>query len=129
MRKLIFIILISFTSLLNAETQDIYSFTSKKEAKQFYNLTQQIRCVVCQNQNIADSNAPLAYDLRKKVYGMVLSNQSDDDIKTYLINRYGEFILFQPPVNKLTFLLWGFPIIGLLCFIAIGFRLKTERSS
>lgn len=87
-----------------------YPFVSKTQSLRFTSLTKEIRCVVCQNQNIAESNAPLAHDLRTKVYRMVVSGQSDDVIKNYLVKRYGEFILLQPRFNQHTFLLWLFPL-------------------
>lgn len=80
----------------------------------YVELTKEVRCVVCQNQNIADSSAPLANDLRKKIYTMVEKNKSDNEIKNYLVARYGEFILLKPRFNKLTVLLWLFPFIALL---------------
>lgn len=91
-----------------------YPFTSSADTKRFESLTSEIRCVVCQNQNIADSNAPLANDLRKKVYDMVLDKKSNNEIKDYLVKRYGEFILLQPRFNTTTLILWAFPFIGLI---------------
>ncbi len=113
MKYLLFIMLIlSFVHTVYAE----FSATlSGYDMKRFQLLTKEIRCVVCQNQNIADSNAPLANDLREKVYQLVNEKKSNEEIKDYLVKRYGEFILLQPRFNKLTFLLWGFPFIGLTC--------------
>ena len=93
---------------------DLYPFTRPNDAERFYALTQTIRCVVCQNQNINDSNAPLANDLRAKVYKMILENQSDAAIETYLVHRYGDFILLQPRFNPITAALWLIPFISLL---------------
>ncbi len=93
------------------------SFISIHDAKRFQALIKEIRCVVCQNQNIADSNAPLANDLREKIYKMVIAKRSNEEIKNYLVKRYGEFILLQPRLNKFTFLLWTFPFMGLVCIL------------
>lgn len=82
-------------------------------------LIQEIRCVVCQNQNIADSNAPLANDLRKKIYAMVENNQSDEDIKNYLVARYGEFILLKPRFHGATLFLWLFPFTCLVAAVLL----------
>jgi cytochrome c-type biogenesis protein CcmH len=82
-------------------------------------LTKEIRCVVCQNQSIADSAAPLAQDLREKVKQMMIAGQSDEDIKNYLVQRYGEFILFKPRWHATTALLWLFPLVGLSIFAGI----------
>lgn len=114
MRTLIatfFLLLLQTTSLANA--QETYSFNSPADSARFQALTQSIRCVVCQNQNIADSSAPLANDLREKVYRMVLAQQSDTEIQTYLVKRYGEFILLKPRFSSLTIILWLFPLLGL----------------
>jgi cytochrome c-type biogenesis protein CcmH len=106
--------------------ETLYPFTSITEATRFYELIKEIRCVVCQNQTIADSNAPLAKDLREKIYGMVVEKKSEEEIKDYLVQRYGEFILFKPRFNKLTMLLWLFPFLGLSCLIFLFLRFTTR---
>jgi len=76
-----------------------------------------LRCLVCQNQTIADSNAPLAVDLRQQVRGMISDGKSDDEIRGYMVDRYGDFVLYKPPFNFVTAVLWVGP--GLL--IVFGF--------
>lgn len=112
-------ITIAFIQPAHALDQELYPFTSAADSERFLTLAKEIRCVVCQNQNIAESNAPLANDLREKVYRMVGENKSNDEIKAYLVKRYGEFILLQPRFNKLTVLLWLFPFLGLICIFFI----------
>lgn len=125
--KIAFNGLLFFTLLVNnVNAQDLYPFDEATERAQFYELTQQIRCVVCQNQNIADSNAPLAGDLRAKVYEMVLAKKTDQEIKTYLVTRYGDFILLEPRLNPLTGLLWFFPAVGILFIIFVFVRLQRS---
>lgn len=102
--------------------QNPYPFTSTANSLRFQALTKEIRCVVCQNQNIADSNAPLANDLRSKVYQLVNEKKSDEEIKNYLVKRYGEFILLRPRLNKLTVFLWTFPFLGLIFIVSLFFR-------
>ncbi|MCW5582327.1 MAG: cytochrome c-type biogenesis protein CcmH [Gammaproteobacteria bacterium] len=97
----------------------IYSIV---DSARFQALTKEIRCVVCQNQNIADSNAPLANDLRKKIYQMILDNKSNEEIKNFLVKRYGEYILLQPRFNKITIVLWMFPLVGLILIFFILLR-------
>lgn len=109
-----------------AMEQTPYPFTSASDNLRFQSLTKEIRCVVCQNQNIADSNAPLANDLRNKVYAMILEKKSDQEVKNYLVTRYGEFILLRPRLNTLTVFLWLFPFLGLL-FIG-GFFLRRTTT-
>ena len=94
-------------------TTDPYPFTSKTDATRFTSLTSQIRCVVCQHQNIAESSAPLAEGMRRKVYQMILDKKSDGEIKDFLVKRYGEFILLNPRFNTRTVLLWLIPFLGL----------------
>lgn len=110
-----------------ANTQETYSFNSSADSARFQALTQTIRCVVCQNQNIADSNAPLANDLREKVYRMVLAQQSDAEIQTYLVKRYGEFILLKPRFSSLTIILWLFPLLGLASILIFFLHLRRRR--
>ncbi|MFT4101326.1 MAG: cytochrome c-type biogenesis protein CcmH [Burkholderiaceae bacterium] len=89
-------------------------------------LSEELRCLVCQNQTLADSNAELAVDLRNQVKAMIEQGQSDEQIKTYLVDRYGQFVLYKPPVQRSTWLLWGGPfallLIGLLIWSRVGRR-------
>lgn len=116
------------TSTIYAANEALYPFSSPADANRFETLTNEIRCVVCQNQNIADSNAPLANDLRAKIYGMVLEKKSDEEIKTYLVKRYGEFILLRPRLNKLTLLLWIFPLMAVMLTLLFLFRLVKKQN-
>ncbi|MFI4919200.1 MAG: cytochrome c-type biogenesis protein [Legionellales bacterium] len=96
-----------------------YTLDSVKKEVQFNYLLKELRCLVCQNQDLADSNAALAKDLRLQVYQMVKEGKSDTEIKDYLTSRYGDFILFKPPVKAVTLLLW----FGPLLFLILGFLL------
>ncbi|OGT58960.1 MAG: hypothetical protein A3F43_04480 [Gammaproteobacteria bacterium RIFCSPHIGHO2_12_FULL_42_10] len=82
-------------------------------------LIKEVRCVVCQNQSLADSNAPLAEDLRDKIYMMMLEKKSDTEIKDYLVKRYGEFVLLRPRFSMTTFLLWTFPAVGIVSILLL----------
>jgi len=77
-------------------------------------LLEELRCVVCQNQSLADSNAMLAQDLRNEVRELLEQGNSDEQVKTFLVKRYGEFVLYKPPFEIKTYLLWGGPAIFLL---------------
>lgn len=116
MKAKLFLFLLIFTLLAHANPS-IYSFNSSKEAERFQTLIKETRCVVCQNQSIADSHAPLANDLREIIYRMILDTKSDDEIKNFLADRYGEFILLKPRFNKLTLLLWIFPFLALMLIL------------
>lgn len=74
-------------------------------------LSEELRCLVCQNQSLADSNAELAVDLKREVERLMVDGKSDADIKTYLVQRYGDFVLYKPPVQTNTALLWAGPFV------------------
>lgn len=82
------------------------------------NLTTVLRCLVCQNQTLADSNAELAVDLRNQVRAQVKAGRSDEEIIEYLVARYGDFVLYRPPVKTTTVLLWAGPFVLLLAGLA-----------
>lgn len=94
-----------------------YSFNNPKQAQQFEQLTQEVRCIVCQNQSLAESSAPLAKDLRKKIHALILANKTNAEIKTYLTNRYGEFILLRPLFTAKNSLLWFFPFASIFLLL------------
>ena len=74
-------------------------------------LENELRCLVCQNQTLADSNAPLAEDLRREVRELATGGKSDDEIRAYLVARYGDFVLYKPPVKSTTYVLWLAPFL------------------
>ncbi|MFC0665740.1 cytochrome c-type biogenesis protein [Azotobacter chroococcum] len=96
---------------------DTYEFKSDAERERYRGLIEELRCPKCQNQNIADSDAPIAMDLRREIYRMLGEGQSDEQIVDYLVARYGDFVRYKPPLDARTMLLWYGPA-GLL---AIGF--------
>lgn len=105
--------------------EDLYPFNTKQQEAQFQHLLRDLRCLVCQNQDLVDSNAELANDLRTEVYQLVKAGQSDDEIIHRLTERYGDFILFKPPVKTVTYLLW----LGPLLFLLVGLLIfkRTTR--
>lgn len=92
-------------------------FENKNLEERYYLLIEEIRCLVCQNQSLADSNAPLAQDLRNEVFKMLQINKSNAEIMEFLVERYGDFVLYRPPLKKNTWLLWFGPFL----FLVIGF--------
>lgn len=93
---------------------DTHEFDSEAERQRFRTLTEELRCPKCQNQNIADSNAPIANDLRAEIYRMLDEGRSNDEIVEHLVLRYGDFVRYQPPLNAATLLLWFGPAALLL---------------
>ena len=90
-------------------------------------LENELRCLVCQNQTLAESNAPLAEDLRKEVRALAVSGKSDAEIKQYLVARYGDFVLYQPPLQSNTWLLWIGPFALLVGGAAIWYAIVRRR--
>jgi len=86
------------------------------------------RCLVCQNETIADSDADLAADLRRQVHGMVAAGKSDAEIRAYLVDRYGNFVLYRPPMQTSTWLLWGGPFLLLLTGLAVVVSVVRRRA-
>ena len=84
-------------------------FRDDAEERRFHDLAAQLRCVQCQNQSLADSNAQIAQDLRREVLQLMQQGHDDAQIKQFLVARYGEFVLYQPPLQPGTWLLWGGP--------------------
>ena len=93
---------------------DPLPFKDHAEELRFQALTKQLRCLVCQNESLADSNAPLAADLRRDVFQQMQAGKSDDEIKAWLTARYSDFVLYDPPLGTRTWLLWFGPVIALL---------------
>lgn len=100
-------------------------FEDESKEKTYEALLDELRCLVCQNQNLAESNADLAKDLREKVYTMVAEGQDREEVVDFLVARYGDFVLYRPPIRPRTYLLWGGPAIFLL--IGTGFLVWNLR--
>jgi cytochrome c-type biogenesis protein CcmH len=94
----------------------------------FERITHDLRCLVCQNESIADSNVELASDLRRQVREMLIAGKSDDSIFTFMTDRYGEFVRFNPPLERKTLLIWGAPFIMLLLGVVVIVRVARQRS-
>jgi cytochrome c-type biogenesis protein CcmH len=87
------------------------AFADDAMSARLKSLETQLRCLVCQNQTLAESEAPLAADLRNEVRELALSGKSDDEIRAYLVARYGDFVLYKPPVKPVTYVLWFGPFL------------------
>jgi cytochrome c-type biogenesis protein CcmH len=94
----------------------------------FERITKELRCLVCQNESIADSNVDLAADLRRQVREMLVAGRSDDAIFNFMTDRYGEFVRFAPPLTAKTALIWGAPFFMLLLGGLIIYRVVRQRS-
>ena len=94
----------------------------------FERIAKELRCLQCQNESIADSNADLARDLRRQVREMLVAGKSDDAIFSFMTDRYGEFVRFAPPLSPKTALIWGAPFFMLLLGAAVIYRVVRQRS-
>lgn len=110
----IFAALIALLLALPAAANEPLVFDSEEQEARYKQLTLELRCVVCQNQNLADSDAPLAQDLRQEIFDMMQAGKDDEQITSFLVERYGEFVLYRPPVTGNTLALWVLPGVLLL---------------
>jgi cytochrome c-type biogenesis protein CcmH len=92
------------------------------DADRLYRFTSELRCLVCQNESLADSNAPLAIDLKNVIRDRMAAGESNDDIKSFLTERYGDFVTYRPPFNSRTLLLWLGPLLLLLIGVLVVWR-------
>ena len=109
-------------------TQENYAFASEQQRQDFKRLTKELRCPMCQNQNIADSDAMIAHDMRRKVYQLLSQGNDHDQVIDFMKQRYGDFVYYQPPVNNSTIWLWILPFSVLLIGGWILFKRRPEIS-
>lgn len=107
---------------------DVYKFEDEDKSKRFSALINELRCPKCQNQNLADSNAGLAKDLKDRAYELIRDGQSNDEVVAYLVERYGDFITYRPPVRLGTLMLWFGPL-SLFVFVLLIFVIRGRAST
>lgn len=95
-------------------TERSYQFESTEQAERFEKITKRLRCVTCPNQSIADSQAPVAQTMREITVEMIRQDKSNDEIEQYFLERYGQYVLYQPKINTQTYLLWSGPLLFLI---------------
>jgi len=105
------------------------SFEDPVMEKRYQSLIKELRCPKCQNQNLADSNSQIAVDLRNEVYTMLSLGKSDYEITHYMVERYGDFVLYRPKVNQLTYILWFGPALLLLIGVVIVVMIARKKSA
>lgn len=126
--NLVFSLCLTLVSAMSfAAADDVRKFDNKAQEKLFLELADELRCPKCQNQNIADSNANVAKDLRAKVHKLVLEGKSKDEVVDYMVERYGYFVYYKPPVNAATLVLWLLPI-AFMVFTLLLIWYKSKRS-
>jgi cytochrome c-type biogenesis protein CcmH len=126
--------LLAFAGVTHAQAIEPMPFADHAQELRFQHLTQQLRCPMCQNETLADSNAPIARDLRNQIFQLMQQGKSDDEIKQYLVDRYSDYVLYDPPLKPGTWLLWFGPLL-ILCggagvvLVAIRKRNRAESAS
>lgn len=130
MKVVIFLMLLVFESVALAGPMDSFVFESAEQEDLFNKLSGELRCLVCQNQAISDSNAGLAQDLRKEIHGMILDGKTEDEIIAFMVERYGDYVLYRPPFKPLTWMLWFGPIIAFILglFYVVRF-IRSQKAS
>jgi cytochrome c-type biogenesis protein CcmH len=112
--QMLFVALLTFAGVAHAQAIEPMPFKDHAQELRFQQLTHQLRCPMCQNETLADSNAPIARDLRNQIFQMMQQGKSDEEIKQYLVARYSRFVLYDPPLTPGTWLLWFGPLLILL---------------
>lgn len=129
MTKLRYFLTALFLSFSAQAAIDALNFTSMQQEKDYHSLTQELRCPQCQNNNIADSNASIAVDMRAKVYELLQKGQNKQQIIDYMVERYGSFVTYNPPVTGSTIILWVAPLALMILGVVIVLRRKSGLSS
>jgi cytochrome c-type biogenesis protein CcmH len=126
MKRLLFIFLLIMSC--SSYAVDIYQLSDPKQQETYQTLTKELRCLVCQNQTIADSNAELAGDLRRQVYEMLQQGKSREEIVQFMTDRYGDFVLYKPAFKGKTSILWIAPVVFLLLgLITVFFFIRRKK--
>ena len=125
----ILMLAVSLASAQPAKPEAPPEFTSSAEEKRFHALVSELRCVMCQNQSLADSNAQIARDLRREVLELMRQGKSDAQVKEFLVARYGEFVLYRPRMEATTWLLWLGPALLLLAGGFVIARIVRKRAT
>ena len=123
---LVILALVASFSLL---AQEIRPFDNEQQRQLFNQLTEELRCPQCQNQNIADSNAIVAVDMREKTYQLVREGKDRAQVLDYMIGRYGDFVHYQPPVNRFTLWLWLAPLLMLVLLLVVGAYRRASKAN
>lgn len=117
-------------AIMNVQAaNDLLEFDDPRQEQRYEELLEEIRCLVCQNQSLADSNASLAQDLRLEVHEQMIAGKSNEEIIDFLVSRYGEFVLYRPLFNYRTLLLWLGPLVLFICAAMFVFRVVKSRKS
>jgi cytochrome c-type biogenesis protein CcmH len=127
MRVLLVLVLLIAAIVPATAAVEILDFDNPTDEARYKRLIAELRCTVCQNQNLADSNAELARDLRNKVYTMIRDGKTDEEIYAFMVQRYGNYILYRPPLKTSTALLWVGPFLIMGVGVAVLLNVVRRR--
>jgi len=119
---------LSFVSISQAYEIDTYEFENKEQSELYGKMIKELRCLVCQNNNLADSNSELAQDLRRQTFELVNKGLDEQGIIDYMVKRYGDFVLYRPQMKSTTIILWVGPFILLLLGVVVLLRMIRRRN-
>ena len=110
---------------------ETYEFEDDGQRQQYLELSETLRCPKCQNQNIADSNAPIAADMRKEVHRLIGEGKSNDDVVDFMVERFGEFVVYKPKLDASTYMLWFGPgviaILGIIIVLTMSAQARKKK--
>ncbi|NMP30263.1 cytochrome c-type biogenesis protein CcmH [Thalassotalea sp. M1531] len=127
--SLFLVLAFGVVSQVSAMPSQTVSFDDPVTEKRYQSLIKELRCPKCQNQNLADSNSQIAVDLRNEVYAMLKQGKADMEITQYMVERYGEFVLYRPKISGLTYVLWFGPAVILLIGVIIVVVVARKKSA
>ena len=118
-------LLIVLSAFSVSAVEDKFSFDTPAQRESFLKLTAELRCPMCQNQNIADSDAMIAHDMRRKVYALLQQGKTEQEVIDFMKSRYGDFVHYQPPVTAATLWLWAGPVLFIFIALIVVIRRKS----
>ena len=121
----VFTLLIVLSAFSVSAVEDKFSFDTPAQRESFLKLTAELRCPMCQNQNIADSDAMIAHDMRRKVYALLKQGKTEQEVIDFMKSRYGDFVHYQPPVTAATLWLWAGPVLFIFIALIVVIRRKS----
>lgn len=121
----VFTLLIVLSAYSVSAVEGKFSFDTPAQRESFLKLTAELRCPMCQNQNIADSDAMIAHDMRRKVYALLKQGKTEQEVVDFMKSRYGDFVHYQPPVTAATLWLWAGPVLFIFIALIVVVRRKS----
>lgn len=128
MQRLSLLLLCLILSATSFAAVDVYEFENQEQKQRYQHLIDELRCPKCQNQNLADSDAPIAQDLRRELHRLLLEGRSDEAVLEFMVQRYGNFVLYRPPLDQYTWILWTAPLFLLALGLLAAWRMRRSSA-